>query len=362
MEYQLLVGADAFWESLKKDAGSAKSSVAIQTLSFEGDSVGKMASELLLSLDSKVEVRVLIDSFNKYILNDKFLYIPRNYFNADLTAEKKSTRRMIHDLRESGVQVRFTSPVGLFFRRAAARNHKKIIVVDNRIAYIGGVNFSEHNFSWHDAMLRIEDPALVHFLQEDFDLTWNDKNYFRKAKTDGVEIFSLDGRSNESAFLNLFELIESAEKEIWVHSPYLSFPFVDVLKKAGKRGVAINVITPEANNRRFLKKYITWEASRSDLNLWFYQPRMSHLKAMLIDDRYLILGSTNFDYISYRVHPELIAIVTNPEIIREFTTRILDKDRAESVNGERPAPNFGGYLLKYRLLLLGKFFSRLSSF
>ncbi len=362
MKYRILVDAAEFREQLEKDFRSARNEILIQTLSFEGDSVGKGITDLLLSLNAAPDIRILIDNFTRFILNDKFLYTWKNYFDADLTEEKHATREIISKLTENGVRVKFTSPVGLFFRRFAARNHKKIIAIDDKIAYIGGINFSEHNFSWHDMMLRIEDKQLIKFLKDDFELTWHDQNYFRKLTLEGIEMHSLDGRTNERAFERLFQIIDGAQEEIWVHSPYLSFPFLEKLLSAKRRGVKLGIITPEHNNRKFLKKYISWEAIKNNIQMWYYQPGMSHMKAMLVDKRYLIVGSTNFDYISYRVHPELMAIITDENLIREFQRRILEEDLKNSRNGYRQVSNLAGYYEKYKLYWLGRFFTRLSKF
>jgi len=64
---------------------------------------------------------------------------------------------MTRALRNEGVKIRYTNGYGATPRRLLSRNHKKLIVIDDRAAYVGGINFSEHNASWHDMMIRLTD-------------------------------------------------------------------------------------------------------------------------------------------------------------------------------------------------------------
>jgi len=67
------------------------------------------------------------------------------------------------------------------------------------------------------------------------------------------------------------------------------------------------------------------------LRIYEYQPGMTHLKAMLIDDRYLVAGSSNFDYLSYRLYQEFIAIITDGRLIADFRERVMLPDIANSL-------------------------------
>jgi cardiolipin synthase len=360
MNCDILVDSHNFWHCLKSDMLSAKKEILIQTLSFEGDRVGQELERTLLSLNPSIQVKILIDSYTKYILSDKFLFRPKNFFNSDLRQEKKSTRQIINNLRSKGMAVKFTRPVGLLLLKIAARDHKKVIVIDDTIAYLGGINFSEHNFEWHDMMIRFQSKHVAEFLRLDFERTWHEDNQFHQLTLDQLELLSFDGRSNESSFERIFKLIRHAKQEIWIHSPYLSFPFMDELIAAKSHGIEVHIITPDNNNRKFLKKYILWQANKKNLNIWLYQTRMSHLKALLIDDRYLIVGSSNFDYLSYRCHPESMAIIKNPIFITEFKHKIINKDIENCKTAINTISDWQGYLLKYRLMTLGKFFTQLA--
>jgi cardiolipin synthase len=329
MKIDILVGFDEFWATLSKDIASARQSVSVQTFAFEGDAVGNRLSEALLASPA-TEKLLLADSFTKIVLSDRFRFTPQNLLDGELRHEARETAARIRELKQAGVGVRFTNPYGITPRRILSRNHKKLIVIDDRAAYIGGINFSEHNAAWHDMMLRIEDRAAVAFLHEDFRSTWNGHDRVVRGDFDGLEVFTLDGRSNREVFGRVLSLIDDARRSIFVESPYITFPFYERLRTAARRGVEVQIVTPEQNNWNSFGGYARLESARSEIDLRLYQGGMTHLKAMLIDDEILIAGSSNFDYFSYRVYQEILAIVTEPETVLSFRDRVVVPDLANA--------------------------------
>jgi len=141
---------------------------------------------------------------------------------------------------------------------------------------------------------------------------------------------TLDGRSNRTAFASVLRLIESAQSSIFIASPYITFPFYDYLRDASRRGVNITIVTPRMNNWRYFTDYARWESARCGINLRLYAKGMSHLKAMLIDDRKLIAGSSNFDFLSYRIYEEIVAIISDPDVIADFREQVMLPDLRDS--------------------------------
>jgi len=332
MHAKILIDFDEFWEQLSEDIRRAEQSVYVQTLACEGDSIGKLLAASLLSATAP-DKRVLADSFTRIVLSDKFRFSPGNLVNRELRREARETSQLFQDLKGGGVQLQFTNPYRFTLRSILSRNHKKLIVVDERVAYLGGMNFSEHNASWHDMMLRIEDAEVVAFLREDFLSTWSGGDRKAYAKFAGLELYSLDGRTNGDAFGRVLDLIDGARRSIFVESPYITFPFYERLRNASRRGVGVTIVTPQHNNWGFFADYARLESALSQIDLRFYKDRMSHLKGMLIDDRYLIAGSSNFDYLSYRMYQETVAVITDSRVINEFRERVMLPDiaNAESV-------------------------------
>ena len=329
MKIDLLVDFDAFWNSLAQDLQSAKDEVLVQTFSFEGDQVGRCLARAMIESKAR-DRRILADSFSRIVLSDKCLYAPGNWFDRQLRQEFAATKELHAELQAQGINTKYGNSLGPSPRRLLTRNHKKLVVIDGRIAYIGGINFSEHNAAWHDMMLRIEDSEAARFLRQDFLGCWNGKSVSRNGSFPGAELHTLDGRSNRAVFSHVLERIENARNSIFIASPYISFPFYDSLRDASRRGVFITMLTPRANNWRFFTDYARWESSRCGINLRLYSKGMSHLKAMLIDDRELIVGSSNFDYLSYRIYEEIVAIISDPQVIADFRAQVMEPDLRDS--------------------------------
>lgn len=348
---ELLIDFNEFWARLSEDIRSARKSVLVQTFAFEGDAVGKQLSEVILT-STAADKRILADSFTRIVLSDRFRFSPASLLDEGLKREARETAAMMRELKGAGVEIRFTNPYGLSPRRLLGRNHKKLIVLDDATAYIGGINFSDHNAAWHDMMLRIEDEAVAGFLREDFQATWNGHDSVARRQFEGIEFFTADGRTNRTAFQRVLDLIDSAGSSIFVESPYITFPFYERLRAASRRGVAVKIVTPEQNNWGFFANYARLESARSEIDLRFCQGGMSHLKAMLIDGETLIAGSSNFDYLSYRIHQELLAVITIPEIVADFTERVMVPDLANARSVECTASSLSKQWLSWKMKLL----------
>lgn len=351
MSIELLVDFKEFWPKLRSDLEMARQSVLVQTFAFEGDSVGQNLAEALLASPAE-EKQILADSFTRVVLSDRFRYWPANFFDEELQREARDTASMISRLKAAGVRIRYTNPYGVAPRKLLSRNHKKLIVIGEDIAYVGGINFSEHNASWHDMMFRIVDRETVAFLRRDFLETWKGRNPNQQGEFNGLEILSADGRNNRAAFQRVVDLIDNAQRSIFVESPYITFPFFERLRAATRRGVAVTVITPAENNWRLFANYARLESARSEIDLRLFKGGMSHLKAMLIDDEYLIAGSSNFDYLSYRIHQELIAVITAPATIADFRERVLIPDQANATSIECHASAISQRWLSWKTRLI----------
>jgi cardiolipin synthase len=351
MSTELLVDFNQFWSRLSADIRSAQDSVFVQTFAFEGDEVGQQLSAALLSSPAP-DKRILADSFTRVVLSDRFRYSPANFFDPELRSEARATTAMFREVKSAGVELKFTNAYGVTPRRLLSRNHKKLIAIDNRAAYFGGINFSEHNAAWHDMMLRTDDPDAVTFLREDFLSTWTGRNQIARREFDSVELLTMDGRRNRAAFQRVLDLIDAARHAIFVESPYITFPFYERLREAARRGVDVKVVTPEQNNWSYFARYARVESARSQIDLRLYQGGMSHLKAMLIDDEFLIAGSSNFDYLSYRLYQEVVGVITAPEVIAEFRERVMLPDLARSVAANCQASAVDKRLLSVQTRLL----------
>ena len=327
---RLIVDSPAFMAQLERDVASASRSVHVQVMSFEGDEAGKRFASLLLGRKD-LERTLIIDEYSLFHISDRFLAHPKHALNRDLWKERRETLRVARQLSDDGVTVHWTNPVGVLFLEFISRNHKKAVVVDDRIVYLGGINVCDHNFAWRDIMLRIEDGRVGAFMREDIAATLRGENLSSRGDFGEVEIALLDGESNLRLNEPVLRLIREARESIVVQSAYLTFPFFDYLAEAAARGVSVTLVTPKDNNKPRMSAYAEWAAVRAGATVRLYDGRMSHIKAMLVDDAALVVGSSNFDYLSFHTQQEVLAIVRRPEVIAQYRREVLEPDLAQSV-------------------------------
>ena len=334
MKTDILIGSDMFWNSLRGDMRNAKQSIRIQAMTFEADSVGaKVYNELV---DSTAPSKYLcVDNFSKFIISDSFVYGPRRLSDARFRDEVKQTQKIFSSAKSDNVDISFTNPLGLFFCKYPLRNHKKIMLIDDDISYIGGINFSEHNFEWHDMMLRIENEELCTFFKNDFDITTMGQNQSIRKSFAGIDVFVLDGYRSKDLYDELFETLSAAQKSIHIVSPYITAPFLDVIGERALAGVDVKIISPAANNKKLLKYYIQYQQQKYSFEILMYQTKMSHLKAIIVDDEILIAGSTNFDFASYFLEQEYCAVIRDPATVSAFKSKVVDDAMASSTVYEK---------------------------
>ncbi|MBS0408397.1 MAG: phosphatidylserine/phosphatidylglycerophosphate/cardiolipin synthase family protein [Proteobacteria bacterium] len=336
VHFELLVGADAFWKRAAKDFAQSRRRLFVQAMTFEGDSAG-LAVAAAIKASPAGDRRVLVDEYTRHVISDRSVHAKASKADQDFQSEVRATHAMFSGLVDGGVCVRVTNPVGPLFTRYPARNHKKLIVADDA-AYIGGVNFSDHNFAWHDFMLRIEGADLAEACAEDFIATFEGRPRASNAEFGPVRLISMDGRSNRAAFAEIMALIEGARRSVTIISPYLTFPVTGALAQARRRGVAVELITPLANNKRLVRDYLLWAAKAGGLDVRL-QPHMSHLKGMLIDDERLVIGSSNFDFVSLGAEEELVAVIADPRVIADFRAAVIDPAVAEALPASAHTPS-----------------------
>jgi len=320
MTVELLVEGRDFWTRLQRDLETARNRAYIQTFSFEGDRVGRALGKAFERCGA-ADRRLLIDSYSLLYHSDRVIPGPA-WLDRGLRTEVFNTHRWIRRLRGRGVGVRFSNPLGPSPINLVRRSHKKVALVDDRIAYLGGINFSEHNFAWHDMMFRIESPDLAAVLAEDFAATWDGTPLKMDRSVGPIRLISLNGRGNPGGLQPIIEAMRSAVKSIDVLSAYLSHPFTGELGAARRRGVRVRVLTPAENNKANLARHILHAAHRNDLEVFTLPGGMSHLKAMFIDGELLIGGSCNFDFLSYHILEELLFMSREPAMVEPFRDQV----------------------------------------
>ncbi len=307
---------------------AARRRLFVQAMTFEGDSVG-LAVAAAIAASPAADRRVLVDAYTQLTVSDRSVKSLAGRLSAEVRAEVRATDAMFRDLAAAGARVRVTNPVGPLGIYYPARNHKKLIVADD-VAYIGGINFSDHNFAWRDFMLRIDGASAADFLAADFEATFASESRPGRISLPEIDIFSLDGRTNSTVFARISELLATARTKVDVLSAYLTFPVTEALARAVARGVAVRLITPLANNKPLVRDYLLAVAGRSGFEVRLL-PAMSHLKGLLIDDETLVVGSSNFDFVSLAAEEEFVAVSRSPTFVADFRRRIVENALADAL-------------------------------
>ena len=339
MTFEILIGADDFWQSLKTDMLGAQDKVCIQAMTFEADSIGHDLFNTLKASPAK-DKSLCVDNFSKLTISDSFVYGLRRFKDAKFKTEIRDTQHIFKTAHTHNIGMFFTNPLGFLWAKYPARNHKKLMLIDDNICYIGGVNFSEHNFAWHDMMLRIDDKGIANFFHKDFQTTIGGKNQSLKTTISGTDIFVLNGYRSEGLYEELFDIIRAAKTSIKVISPYITAPFLDVIGEQALNGLDVSIISPRTNNKNLLKYYIQYQHHKYPFSILMYEKKMSHLKAMLIDNEVLIMGSTNFDFLSYYFEQEYCLVLRDKKIVENFKKNILNPAITQSTNYAPKKPSF----------------------
>ena len=328
----LCVDGPEFMAALSRDLAAAHERVLVQTLSFEADAAGYALAAALVESPA-AEKRLLVDAFSRYVVSDEFLYDPTRLFDVALGEEARATLRLLDHLRAHGVAVRFGRPFGPGQDNLAARDHKKIVVVDDA-AYVGGINFSAHNFIWHDLMLRVEDGPFAGALAADVLSSWEGESVRTEISRPGVALVTGRGGGAPDILDRVVAGIDAARESIYLECPYVTEPYFEALGAARARGVAVTVVTSERINRLAMKQSIMDACRRHDLDLRLVGGEMTHVKAMLVDGEILFTGSANFDFLSSTLQPETLVAIDDPALVADFAARVVTPGLA----GSRPWP------------------------
>ena len=346
-KYLLLVDSEEFSRELIKSISDSRQSIDVQFMTFEADLVGKKFANLFIDKARKgIKIRVIIDYFSDLMVSDELTFFPLCSLKTfkKIRKEHFETQEMISKMREKGILVKRTNPAGFLKTKFFFRNHKKMIIIDKKVAFSGGFNLSEHNFSWHDFMVKIR-GEIVKDIIKDFENTWNEHS----EKLDKVNkkdfILNQDYLSkNNSLFKFILSLIKKAQKSIIIESPYLSGKnIIKELIDAAKRGVKIKLIIPALNNVCFyqlLFKYYQKIFFKNNIELYLYNGKadisgkagyekfngMTHAKIMLVDDEIAVFGSSNFNEFNFLSTQEMEIITKNKLFINQIKKRIFEVD------------------------------------
>lgn len=319
-----LENGQEIFASMLEAIKSAKKTITFETYIYWEGKIGKEFSQLFCEkARSGVKVHVILDWLGS----------------------KTMEQALLKDMKEAGVQVEHYHPLNWYsISRLNNRTHRKILVVDGKIGFTGGVGIADEwdgnadgPDHWRDSHFRVEGPV-VSQLQAAFMDNWNKMNkevlhgddYFPEIPKKGNSIAQVFKSSPEegSSSVRLMYLysIAHAKKSIQIANAYF-VPDGHVRKlliDATKRGVKVEVIVPGEKIDTPITRQAsmaTWgEMLSVGVNIYQYQKTMFHCKYMIVDDVWVSVGSTNMDNRSFRLNDE-----ANLNIIdRKWATQMVD--------------------------------------
>jgi cardiolipin synthase len=345
----LLQDGPATYKSMFEAIGKARSSINLETYIFEDDEIGRrFADALVASRKRGVEVNLIYDSLGS-------IKAPREFFD---------------QLKQEGIRVVEFAPLNPAEARREYtinhRDHRKLLIVDGAIAFIGGINISSvyssspsasrgrtsgsgkagpEDIPWRDTHARIEGPVVPEF-QRLFVTHWtkqggaplDEKRYFPDLRSVGNYPVRAIGSSADDEFSSLYvtflSAIRSAESSIDITVAYfLPDPqLLEAITGAARRGVRVRIVLPSQSDF-----WAVFEAGRArysellDAGVEVYERRnaLLHAKTMLIDDVWSTIGSTNFDPRSFLHNDEANAVILGYDFAREMKA-MFEKDVANS--------------------------------
>jgi cardiolipin synthase len=343
----LLKDGKATYAAMFAAIGKAKDHINLETYIFEDDEVGRRFSGLLIEKQQQgVQVSIIYDSVGT-------LGTPRAFFER---------------LQASGIRTLEFNPINpLEGKNKSAlnhRDHRKLLIVDGRVAFLGGINISsvysggsasrarkartkdpKDAIPWRDTHVQIEGPVVAEY-QKLFLDTWerqkleplSGSNYFPKLDAVGKEIVHAVGSTQEEAYsriyVTLISAINSAETSIYVTNAYFvpDPQLLEALKNAAKRGVDVRIILPSHTD--FWAVFHAGRSHYGDLlragvNIYERQGPLLHSKTVFIDGVWSCIGSTNLDWRSFVHNNEVDAVVLGDRFTGQMRV-MFEEDMAES--------------------------------
>ena len=328
----------AFWDRVFEDIGQARETINCETfLSKEGELTRRMTAALCRKAKEGVQVRVMLDG----------------------SGGKKYGKTSLQELNDAGAHVRKYHPITLSnLGLINNRDHRKIIVIDGRIGFVGGhcltdnwLGDADDKQHFRDISARVEGPVVAQ-LQSAFAENWIEETgevvggpgFFPELKPAGdvqAHVCWLSPSGSPSTLKVLhYMLIHAAKKRITIQNPYF-LPDPDARKsllEAVQRGVDVRIMIPstEASDAKLVQHashHHYGTLLKGGVKLYDYNRTLLHQKVITIDGCWAAVGSTNFDDRSFEVNDE-VSLVVYDETVAEELEAIFEKDMAYATKVE----------------------------
>lgn len=332
---KLLKSGQEKFDDMFQAIREARRSIHLEYFNFRNDSIASLLFDLLAEKAAEgVKVRALFDAFGNASNNQP---LKKHHLKA---------------LRERGIQIYKFDPLDFpWFNHVFSRDHRKIVVIDDSIAYIGGMNVADYYIngteqvgSWRDMHCRIEGSE-VRTLQEIFARIWK--------KTAGEDIIIPPSGGNEGGSYSTvgiinreprtsnkiirkfyYHAIDDAQDSIKLINPYLTInrKFKRKIRKAVKRGVKVEIMVSTKSDIPLTPDcvfYNVHKLMKRGVEVWMYEPGFHHTKIITVDGRFCTVGSANLNARSLRWDYEANAVIIDKAITRQLD-EMFNQDKKDS--------------------------------
>jgi len=308
---EVLTNGNETFKSLFEALEGAEDHIHLEFFIFHNDVIGRDILNLLIAKASDgVRVRILVDGLGSRALTKRF-----------------------EELGKAGIEAAGFYPVHFPFlsRRLNLRNHRKIVVIDGRVGFLGGLNIGDEYLSrkrigfWRDTFLKLEGDS-VHFLQKIFLNDWNgvthqdisDSLYFPQPQDLGSQLTQIAATGPDSDWGSMLEIffvaLTSAEKTIYIETPYFvpDEGSIMALKTAALCGLDVRIIlmgVPDHKITYWASLSYVEELLKSGVRIYSYTKGILHAKILILDGEIGVVGSTNFDIRSFSLNFEISAFI-----------------------------------------------------
>ncbi|WP_439152484.1 cardiolipin synthase [Winogradskyella sp.] len=338
-EVELIKNGDDKFKLLLKDLKNAKHHIHLEYFIIKEDSIGSEVLNVLCeTAKAGLRVKIVIDDVGSSI-----------------------SSKMKRKLKESGVEVFSFMPV-LFSRFTGQmnyRDHRKIIVIDGKIGYVGGINISDNYVNanndryWRDTHIRIEGEA-VRQLQILFFTTWDfvsdgdleilEEHFPKHTCKENVPLqIAASGPDTDWSNImeSIFVAITNAEDFIYITTPYFipNDEIVTALQVAARSNIEVKLIVPK-NSDSWVAEYATnsylERLLEAGVEVYQYTKGFVHAKTMVVDGVFSSVGTANMDYRSFNINFEVNALLYNKEfgdqLVDMFNTDLKDTTQLDLEN------------------------------
>ncbi len=317
-------------DSLLVELRKATRYIHLQFYIFEDDKVGREVREVLMQKAREgVEVRVIYDDVGCW-------HVPNRFFD---------------EMQQTGVEVRGFLQVRfpLLTGKVNYRNHRKVVIIDGHIGFVGGMNLAERYMeglswgNWRDTHLLIEGKA-VHGLQTSFLLDWyfverkllTSSLYFPPLESCGTSLVQIVTSDPVGPWRDIMQglvmAISSARQYFYIQTPYFlpTEPVLNALITAALSGVDVRLMLPCRADSRLIGlgscSYLE-DVLRAGIKVYFYEKGFLHSKLIVSDDELSSVGSTNLDFRSFEHNFEVNAFIYDTQMAEQMRRIFLQDQR-----------------------------------